>query len=73
MIADSGIYAYMLIYLMVVYYIGNIVGLIEIKVKGYRCNRCGHEWIPKGKDEPMVCPNCKSPYWNKPRKKKVSK
>jgi len=58
---------------MVVYYIGNIMGLVEIKVKGYRCNRCGHEWIPKGSDEPMVCPKCKSPYWNKPRKKKASK
>ena len=47
------------------------MGLVDIKVKGYRCERCGHEWIPKGKEEPRVCPKCKSPYWNKPRKKKV--
>jgi hypothetical protein len=31
--------------------------------------RCGHEWRPRdlGRD-PEVCPKCKSPYWNKPRK-----
>ena len=22
---------------------------ITIKVKGYRCERCGHEWIPREK------------------------
>lgn len=43
--------------------------MVTIKTKGYRCLRCGHEWIPKRKEEPRVCPNCKSPYWNKPRKK----
>jgi hypothetical protein len=39
---------------------------------GFRCERCGHEWIPRGSAdiEPKVCPSpaCKSPYWNKPRK-----
>ena len=36
---------------------------------GYRCDRCGHEWIPRRADnEPAVCPKCKSPYWNRPRK-----
>ena len=39
---------------------------------GFRCERCGHEWIPRGGPdvEPKVCPSltCKSPYWNKPRK-----
>src|ERR1700682_6338676 len=36
---------------------------------GHRCQRCGHEWFPRDKDqEPKVCPKCKSPYWNKPRK-----
>ena len=42
---------------------------IEIKVKGYRCERCGHEWTPRGLKEPKVCPKCKSPYWNVPKKK----
>ncbi len=29
-----------------------------------KCKRCGHEWI-KRQDVPIVCPKCKSPYWNK--------
>ncbi len=44
---------------------------IEIKVSGYKCERCEHEWIPRNKQEtPVICPKCKSPYWNKPKKKK---
>lgn len=49
---------------------------IELKVDGYECNRCKHQWIPKQKGSPKVpavCPKCKSPYWNKPRKNKVKK
>jgi DNA-directed RNA polymerase subunit RPC12/RpoP len=56
--------------------------LVKIVLWGYRCLRCGHEWVPRGVDlvvgdgrkppdpdeEPRVCPKCKSPYWNKPRK-----
>lgn len=43
---------------------------IPITVMGFRCERCGHEWIPRGgiEEEPKVCPSCKSPYWSKPRK-----
>jgi len=49
-----------------------------IKMDGYRCERCNHEWVPRSKiDElPTICPKCKSPYWNTPRqadKKKLSK
>jgi Zn finger protein HypA/HybF involved in hydrogenase expression len=41
----------------------------KIQLWGYRCERCEHEWIPRDKDqEPKVCPHCKSPYWNVPRK-----
>jgi len=43
---------------------------IDIVVKGYRCERCRHEWVPRSEGEPRVCPKCKSPYWNKPRKRK---
>ena len=34
-----------------------------------RCLRCGHEWATK-LDRPTRCanPNCKSPYWDWPRK-----
>lgn len=42
---------------------------VPITVMGYRCERCSHEWIPKDSErEPSVCPKCKSPYWNRPRK-----
>lgn len=42
---------------------------IPITVMGYRCEHCDHEWIPKDyNNEPAVCPKCKSPYWNRPRK-----
>ena len=40
---------------------------IEITVKGYRCERCGHEWIPRKK--PRQCPKCKSAYWDVPKEK----
>lgn len=32
---------------------------------GCRC-RCGHEWLPRDKDEkPRVCPKCKSANWDR--------
>lgn len=48
------------------------LALVPITVMGYRCERCSHEWIPKDyEQEPAVCPKCKSPYWNKPKKVKA--
>jgi predicted Zn-ribbon and HTH transcriptional regulator len=45
------------------------MGRVPITVMGYRCERCGHEWFPRtDKREPKVCPKCKSPYWNSPKK-----
>lgn len=45
--------------------------IIEIKKKGFKCERCSHEWIPHNiNNKPTVCPKCKSPYWDKPRKKR---
>jgi len=47
------------------------MGRVKIIREGYRCERCGHEWISRKKDEkPTVCPKCKSPYWDVPRKRK---
>ncbi len=42
---------------------------VPITVLGFRCERCSHEWLPRGQSalEPRVCPKCKSPYWNRPR------
>lgn len=42
---------------------------VQLLVWGFRCERCGHGWVPRDKEqEPRVCPKCKSPYWNRPRK-----
>jgi DNA-directed RNA polymerase subunit RPC12/RpoP len=47
----------------------------QITLKGYLCERCGHKWLPKDetKDKPKVCPKCKSPYWDTPRRLNVAK
>jgi len=45
-------------------------GVVEVKITklGWRCSRCGHEWIPMTPGfAAAVCPKCKSPYWNRPR------
>jgi len=34
----------------------------------YLCQRCDHAWYSRSDDTPCVCPKCKSPYWDKPRK-----
>ena len=42
------------------------IGLV--KLDGCRC-RCGHEWLPREPGEkPRVCPKCKSPYWDRPKR-----
>jgi Zn finger protein HypA/HybF involved in hydrogenase expression len=44
---------------------------VKIILKGYRCERCKHEWIPRDpRKEPIVCPKCKSPYWKIPKRRK---
>jgi hypothetical protein len=44
---------------------------VPITVMGFRCERCQHEWIPRGgiDEEPRVCPACHSALWNEPDKK----
>lgn len=44
---------------------------VKITMTGFKCERCNHEWVPRNKEEPSVCPKCKSPYWNKPRRRKI--
>ncbi len=46
------------------------MGKIKIEVDGFKCERCRHEWIPRKKEYPIICPKCKSPYWDRLRKKK---
>lgn len=41
---------------------------MEIKLTYIQCKRCGHKWVPR-KPTIRVCPECKSPYWDKDREK----
>jgi hypothetical protein len=50
---------------------GGGMARVPITVMGFRCERCPHEWIPRGgpEEEPRVCPACHSQLWNQPDKK----
>jgi len=37
-----------------------------------RCHRCGKSWWPRRPLKPLRCPQCKSPYWDRPRKLKTA-
>jgi predicted Zn-ribbon and HTH transcriptional regulator len=46
--------------------------MARVEVWAWKCERCEHVWLPREKDKkPLVCPKCKSPYWDTPRKVKV--
>ena len=39
-----------------------------IQIQGFKCEVCGHIWIPRNrqsKQSPIACAKCKSPNWNK--------
>jgi len=38
--------------------------MVKIKIPELKCERCGKKWIPRKKDV-RVCPECKSPYWDR--------
>lgn len=55
--------------------------IIKKRINAFKCLRCQHEWIPrvsmgelqgeiKAENKPRICPNCKSAYWDIPRKTK---
>ena len=53
--------------------------IIKKTINAFKCQRCGHEWIPRVsmeelegevKDTPIICPKCKTPYWKTERKNK---
>ena len=46
--------------------------MAKVTIPKLKCERCGHSWVPR-KSEITICPRCKSPYWNRPRKKEVKK
>ena len=54
--------------------------MAKTKLSGYRCERCGHRWLPRGTcpcercrskfgrpKYPKVCPGCHSDYWDRQR------
>ncbi|SJK84436.1 type IIS restriction-modification system N6 adenine-specific DNA methyltransferase [Cuniculiplasma divulgatum] len=43
-----------------------LLGKEQINVFECICERCGHDWIARREEAPIVCPKCKSPYWDKP-------
>lgn len=50
------------------------MGNVIIKKEGFKCERCGYEWIPHDiKQIPVTCPKCKSPYWDKPKTRFLKK
>ncbi len=54
---------------------GILPGMAKVKmtVWGWRCERCAHEWLPRNTtQDPKVCPKCKSPYWNTPRRSQAT-
>ena len=36
----------------------------RVKIFAFKCERCGHKWVPRFSGKPKVCPKCKSPYWD---------
>lgn len=42
---------------------------IVVDVKELSCKRCGHSWYPR-QPEVRICPKCKSPYWDKERRRR---
>ena len=49
---------------------------VKIELDGFRCLRCGYEWVPrvfKQSELPTICPKCKSPYWNKERRQPLKR
>ncbi len=37
-------------------------------IEKVHCEKCGYDWWPKTPGKPRVCPNCKSAWWDIPKK-----
>lgn len=46
---------------------------MKINIPLLKCLRCGHEWLPRQNKRPMICPKCKSAYWDQPKRAKKTK
>lgn len=45
--------------------------IVKVKVHRLTCQRCRHEWVPRGEDV-RQCPKCKSARWDEPRPEAVA-
>jgi len=44
---------------------------IKVTITKIECLRCGHTWIARKEEKDIkICPKCKSPYFNIPRREK---
>jgi predicted Zn-ribbon and HTH transcriptional regulator len=41
--------------------------MAKVTLHGWKCERCGHQWLPRTMERPTICPKCKTAYWDKPR------
>ena len=46
--------------------------MARVGIARLKCKRCNHEWTPR-KEDVRICPNCRSPYWDIEREKKIGK
>ena len=44
-----------------------------VSLPKWTCVRCGHEWLPRQETRPRLCPNCRSAYWDKKRKRETAR
>ena len=47
------------------------MAVFEATVTKCRCDHCEYEWEPRAGKPPAVCPKCKRPNWNEPRRPRV--
>jgi hypothetical protein len=40
-----------------------------VRMPKQTCLRCDHTWVARTTGRPRCCAKCKSPYWDRPRKK----
>ncbi len=46
--------------------------MAQVKIYQCICMRCAYRWFPRSERAPVMCPKCRSAYWNIPRKAKQS-
>lgn len=46
--------------------LGELAKVGRISIPGFRCERCGHQWVSHAQIDPKTCPRCKSRLWDTP-------